>query len=48
MSFTPMLMTEMLADEHRRELAAAAIRRRRSRAATARHRRLYARLRHGA
>jgi hypothetical protein len=42
-----MLMTEMLADERRRELTAAATRRRRSRVAAVRHRRLYARLRHG-
>ncbi len=47
MTLTPMLMTELLADERRRDLATAATRRRRSRLAAARHRRLYARLRHG-
>jgi hypothetical protein len=47
MSLTPMLMTQMLADERRRELTEAATRRRRSRVAASRHRRVYARLRHG-
>jgi len=46
MSFNPMLMTELLADEHRRELEVAAYRRRRVTALAPRSRSLLARLRH--